>query len=606
MLQAVGLFVGFLAIVVLIDVLVRYLPAVNALSSGRDAALRAQADLRSALSSGSAASFTTVQNDLTEARTDFTTSSTVIDEGWLIAIASHLPWVGDQVNATVAMRHAGAYGTQLGIDLLPLVQSIEAPAAGGTPAAGTMERLFAASSAQQPGIASAQGDLDGLDSAIAAIPTGSLLPQLDHLRTTLRTQGTALSSSAHIALNLLSVAPQALGSSQKHYLVLVENPGEERPGGGYIGAIGEVDMQGGRVLSESFVDSSIFNGRIPPEPAPRPLDAYLFHGVPWEVSDANWDADFPTSAQTVARLYREATGHSVDGVISIDPVALSYVLEVVGTVSVPGYSQTVGPTDTLLTLNWITNHARPGDPGKAYLAPFAHALFQKLLAPSASKLGPLVTALSEGVTQKHIVFWFADSTVQQLVTSSNAGGVLASPDLDGLLVADANLSGGKEDLFVQRAYALHATVASDGTVHDSLTLHYTNPPQSSPANQNLEPSLGGEYDDYVQVFVPASASLDDIRLTQDGATSSVSAEDIRTEANRAVFAYFLSVPLGQSVTLEFDYTTGSGLQGGGYALSWEKQVNALPYPITVDIDAPGRSPLHFTSDMSVDRTFSTP
>ena len=60
--------------------------------------------------------------------------------------------------------------------------------------------------------------------------------------------------------------------------------------------------------------------------------------------------------------------------IDVDPIALSYVLQVIGSVQVPPYPQVVSATNSLLELNYIINFARPGDPGKVYLAPFGHAV----------------------------------------------------------------------------------------------------------------------------------------------------------------------------------------------------------------------------------------
>ena len=98
-------------------------------------------------------------------------------------------------------------------------------------------------------------------------------------------------------------------------------------------------------------------------PAPAPIEEIT--GTNLVLSDSNWSPNFPTSAALAAEFYTRATGQSVDGVINVDPVALSYVLQVVGSVQVPPYPQVVGATNTLLELNYIINKARPGDPGKA-------------------------------------------------------------------------------------------------------------------------------------------------------------------------------------------------------------------------------------------------
>lgn len=603
-LATLGVFVAFVVVALAIDFLVRYLPAVQALQDGRDAATSAEASVKAAVAHGTATDFTAADASLVRARDDFTTKSSVLSDGWIAAIASHLPGLGDQVQAVQAMRAAGAYGSQLGLDLLPVVQQILPTTA--TTSTGTLTRLWQAATTQSSLVSSAQADLNGLDSAIDQIPAGSLFGPLDHLRTTLQQKGTSLSATAHLALNFLSNAPSALGSTERRYLIMVNNPGEERPGGGFIGAVGEVDIQSGQILSEKFQDSAFANGIIPAEPAPRPLDTYLFHGVPWELSDANWSADFPTTAAAVSRLYTEATGHKMDGVISVDPVALSYVLKVIGPVQVPPYPQRITSSNTLQEINYITNNARPGDPGKVFLPPFAKLLFDRLLKPTSGQLSGLLAALGRGVAEKHIVLSFTDPALESVVSGVQAGGQQNNPSQDGVQVTDANLSGGKEDLYVTRQYALTAAVAADGTVTDKLVLTYHYPLQTNPANLNLLKNLGGDYNDYVQVSVPTNATLNNLQLTSGGTTTSVSAEDITSGTSLTTFAYFLLVPMGQTVSLEFDYSGPFEASGASYQLAWEKQLNALTWPITVDAQLPGQAARHWSSDLSVDREFSTP
>jgi hypothetical protein len=601
--QTVGFAVLFLGIAVAVDLLVQYLPAVRALQAGRDAAVRADTDAKAALSEGTPGRFDVVAADLTAAHTDFTSSSSAIDDGWLTGLAAHLPWVGDQVRAAQAMRHAGAAGTQLGLDLIPVMKAV-VPARGPAAPGGALQRLFTASGANVAALGRAQRDLADLDAALAAIPSSGLVAPLDHIRATLDDQGTRLASGAHEALTLLQAAPSALGSTERRYLLLMNNPAEERPGGGFIGAVGEIDIHNGQVVSDIFQDSVFADGHIPPEPAPKLLDEHLYHGVPWSLADSDWSANFPTAAATVSRMYREATGHTVDGVISVDPVALSYVLQVTGPISVPPYPQTISATNTLLDLNYIANKARPGDPGKVFLPPFGKALVERLLNPAPGQLGALVSALGRGVGERHIVFFFTDPALESAVTESSAGGVLQTAPFDTLQVTDANMSAGKQDLFVQRQFGFATTVAADSSVHDKLTLTYHNVAQTDPANKNLEPSLGAAYDDDIQVFVPADATLDNLVLTQDGSTSSVSPESIGTDYGRAVFTYFLSVPVGQSATLEFDYSGNFGYGGGKYGLDWTKEINALTWPITVDMQLPGVPARHWSSDLSVDRQFT--
>ncbi len=146
-----------------------------------------------------------------------------------------------------------------------------------------------------------------------------------------------------------------------------------------------------------------------------------------QLSDANWSPDYPTAAAAVSRLYTEATGHHIDGVIAVDPVALSYVLAVTGPTQVPPYPQTITAANTLTEINYITNHARPSDPGKAFLPPFAKLLFDRLLKPGNSQLNALVMALGRGVQEKHVLLTFADPALESVVRAVGAGGALTDP-----------------------------------------------------------------------------------------------------------------------------------------------------------------------------------
>jgi len=88
-------------------------------------------------------------------------------------------------------------------------------------------------------------------------------------------------------------------------------------------------------------------------PAPTPIREIT--GTNLVLADSDWSPNFPTSAALAAEFYTRATGQPLDGVINVDPIALSYVLQVVGSVQVPPYPQVVGATNTLLELNYIVN-----------------------------------------------------------------------------------------------------------------------------------------------------------------------------------------------------------------------------------------------------------
>jgi len=595
-----GVAVAVAAVVVVL--LVRYLPAYNALQQGRTDVLGAEGILRSAGLDPTSDQLAAANAQLEDAKLDFGDRSSVIDNGWISGVVAHLPWFDRQVTAVRALRHAGEDGTNLALDLIPLLKDLHSGSATG--GSGVIKELASLGDTEHAAITRALRDLASLDSSVAAVPSGSLFGPIDHLRSAAQQAEQRLNGPVRAGLTILQTLPRVVGAGTHRYLILLTNPGEERGGGGFIGAVGVVVFQDGQLVSSNFMDSQFSDALVTDIPAPAPIEEIT--GTNLVLSDSDWSPNYPTSAALAAEFYTRATGQAVDGVINVDPIALSYVLQVVGSVQVPPYPQVVGPTNTLLELNYIINKARPGDPGKAYLAPFGHAMVDAALKTPRGKWVALATALERCATERHIVLHFNDAQLEQLVTNAGLGGVLpAHPSGDALLVADSNLSGTKGDLFVTRHYALQATVDAQGDVQDRLTLTYHNPAETDPASAALLVGSGGLYEDYIRVYLPPAATFDDMLVSEAGASpQSESPEDFGVEDNRPWVSYDLILEVGATTTVTFLYHGPFASVSGGtvtYQLAWERQINALTWPISVEVKLPGGHNFQFQSDLSVDR-----
>jgi hypothetical protein len=590
---------------VVIVALVRYLPAYQALQHGRTDILGAESILRSAGLDPTSDQLAAATAMLDDAKQDFGQRSSVIDDGWIAGALAGLPGIDRQVAAVRSLRHAGEDGTSLALDLIPLLRDLHSGAAVG--GSGVVKELASLGDTQGVAIDRALGDLGALDAAVKAIPSGALFGPIEHLRTDALQAQQRLDGPARAGLTILQTLPRVVGTGTHRYLILLTNPGEERGGGGFIGAIGTVVFQDGQLVSSNFMDSQFSDTLVTNIPAPAPIREIT--GTNLVLSDSNWSPNFPTSAALAAEFYSRATGLPVDGVINVDPIALSYVLQVVGSVQVPPYPQVVTASNTLLELNYIINMARPGDPGKAYLAPFGHAVIDAAFRTPRSKWVALATALERGAAEKHIVLEFDDSQLEQLVVNAGIGGVLPrKPSGDALLVADSNLSGTKGDLFVTRHYDLRATVSRDGEVMDRLTLTYYDPPETSPANAALLANTGGLYEDYIRVYLPPSANFDDLLVSQNGAPAqSESPEDFGVEDNRPWVAYDLVLDVNSTTAVTFLYggpfAHVSSNGSVNYELAWERQINAITWPISLEVQLPAAKNYQLRSDLSINRSW---
>lgn len=575
-----------------IDLGIRYVPALQALQDGRDAVMQARTLLGGDIGHLDPSRLAAARALMDRAEADFGPRSAVLADGWIGSVLDVIPGASRQVDAIRALRSTGAAATRVGHDVTDLIADI-APA-GVTNGQGSALSRLAAIAAQRRGeVARDVSDLAALKTAIDAVPSGPLLGPITSARDTVVRDGSRLTDVAGPAVSVLQALPAAIGPGTHSYLLLLNNPGEQRPGGGFIGAVGEVDFHDGQLASVQFLPGEFANHLVPATPAPRPLDTYLFHGHPWELDDANWSPDFLTSMGTVASFYTKATGHTVDGAISIDPIALGYVLAITGPIQVPPFPQVIRADNALLELNYITNQARPGDPGKVFLAPFGQALVNRVLHTSLGDLPALAASLARSASEKHIVLSFSDPYLQSLVDHASFSGRLTAPLSDSLLIADANLSGTKGDLFVTRSFAVDATVDANGNVRDQLALTYRNPRQTQPANASLVRSVGGEYRDYVRVYVPETARLDRLQLSRNGGPPvDLSPESVTWETEREAIAYWLIVPAGETATLTLTYEgpfADISRQPEAYAMVWQKQVNSLDWPASITIHAAGRT-----------------
>ena len=214
-----------------LDLYLRYLPAVRALEDGRASVLAAEALVRDDLGHMDQARLDRAAALLQRAREDFGPRSAVLDDGLIVGLLDRLPWAGDQVDAARALRKAGQAGITLGLDVVPVAkQLLPSDDPAGEPSLTRVARIV---DSQRAVIHQLQADLEALRTASEAIPrTTRLLGPLDRARSTIEQEAPRVQSGLDPALRLLGVLPKAIGPGTHTYLLVMSNPGEERPGGG--------------------------------------------------------------------------------------------------------------------------------------------------------------------------------------------------------------------------------------------------------------------------------------------------------------------------------------------------------------------------------------
>jgi hypothetical protein len=165
---------------------------------------------------------------------------------------------------------------------------------------------------------------------------GALHDQVTELQRTL-IQARPASAEVRKALPL---AYSILGGySRRYYLLMFQNNAEERASGGNPAAIALLKVYKGRLSLDRQLNSSEF-----PHPFPKAVRSYgaqydRIYGdhVGRYVTNTTFTPDFPTTASLTRTMWQKVTkGGTVDGVISFDPVALSYLLKATGPITLKG------------------------------------------------------------------------------------------------------------------------------------------------------------------------------------------------------------------------------------------------------------------------------
>ena len=439
---------------------------------------------------------------------------------------------------------------------------------------------------------------------LAAVPDG-LIGQVESVRDAMETRIEKYGPLLDAYLEASARLPAILGwDGPRRYLVLTQNPAELRPTGGYIGSFGIVSFDRGRITERTFQDVFLLDlpWDYPFVKGPQELHDYLLgEQQPWQLADANWSPDFPTSARDAIRLYANESGDTrIDGVLAITTYTIDELLKVTGPVTIPEYDLTIASGETTLKLLqavWAAAAAGSAD-RKAILGPFAERLFAALLGLSPAKWGEVLGEVDAFRQGRLLLAWFRDSADQALVAGSGFDGVVRADPGDYVYPVDSNVAPtSKLSAVTTRSLDLEVQVDDVGNALGRLAVTWQNRIETDEAAPYRELPFVGKariLGMYFRLLVPERSRVEDVsggsfvRLSY----SSVAEE----EAGRTAIGAYLKVPPGRTslrYTWTSPYAADADETGGTYRLTIQKQPGLLPGPLALTIRVP--SGYHITA-----------
>jgi hypothetical protein len=406
-------------------------------------------------------------------------------------------------------------------------------------------------------------------------------------------------------------------SSTHHILILFENPSEMRPGGGFIGSYADVAIRAGAIQGISVHDVADVDVAFKPNIVP-PVPLQL-EGPRWRPADGNWFFDFPTSASETVSLFEQSDLYattSFDAAIAITPQVVSDLLSITGPVTIAHPSTTFTANDLVPQIQKIVQagQATAATYPKDVLRSLAHAIFQQLASSTPAEQQQLLGDAGQWVSDKDVMVYFANPEMESFVASYGAGGEVEqlpeSFNGDYFALANADINSDKSEFSIAQKVTYDATIGSDGTLSDHVTIDRVHHGDQSPywwyqtTNQ-----------DYLQLFVPDGSTLDNesggiaktvpapVNYARQGystdpvvfAIASSTEQSFgypgvttHEESGREVFAAWSRTYAGKSSEISFDYSHGLSTPpapGVQYRFVFERQSGAAG-EYNIEIDAP--------------------
>lgn len=407
-------------------------------------------------------------------------------------LASAVPFVG--ANITAVTETARSADDVINLGLVPLVSvydSLSWDSLVPSESGADLRPLASAS----PSVSSAAAAVKASADRLYEINTSNLLPQIATPLTSGREQLRGISSALDSAADAAKILPAMLGSEKpRNFLLMIQNNSESRASGGIPGALAILSVDKGK-LSLGAQGSATDLGPMSPGLRVDPQQEQIYSTrLGKYMQDVNLTPDFPTAATTARAMWEGKSGQRVDGVISIDPVVLSYILKSTGPVAVNGPelatvkasglpTELTGDNVVNTLLSDVYSKIKQPKLQDAYFAGVAKEVFSALSTGKGEAKG-LITGITRGAEEGRVLVWSADTYEQSVISKYSLSGAISGPSVSasefGVYFNDG--TGAKMDYYVRRTVQLVKECPADGYEQTTVRVVSTNTAPSDAAS----------------------------------------------------------------------------------------------------------------------------
>lgn len=533
--------------------------AYSKLSSARDDLNLATADasaLQDALTAGDQVSAKTKLADL---QGHVGSAASSLDSS-VLSLAAKTPYLGKNIKAVRTV--SSAVGTVANEGLPPLVDVADKfNAKTFNPKGGRID--IDALAALNPALTKSSAAIDKADEQIRSIDASSLLGQLQDPVSDAQDKIGNAASIASRATVASRVVPEMLEG--KHtYLLLFQNNAEIRATGGLPGAFAGLQVDNGTVKLVGQGAGGDY-GERPRNATPLSAEESKLFSTKMvrDFRDVNFTPDFPRAAEIAAAFIKNERGVDVDGVLSIDPVTLSYMLEATGPIDLEDGTRLTADNAVEVLLNGVyVNYPEP-DKQDAFFASATDKIFDKVLSGAGDPTA-LLNALTRATNERRVSLWTPDKAITKDIAGTRIANALPTGKEDspaiGFYLNDA--TGAKMQYYLNYGVKGEATKCKDGvqSYATEMTLQSTAPADSATLPESIRgPGFGAEPGSMLvnlYLYGPDAGKISTVRIDNEPTTFTRAKHD-----GRPVIILTIQLDPGKTVTVQSSIASGKGQSG---------------------------------------------
>ena len=424
---------------------------------------------------------------------------------------------------------------------------------------------------EEPRLSELSAAAGKLDAEAQAISSPGYVQQISDARSQLQHQTSNLAQLLRNTSLAAQLAPSMLGGDgPRNYLMAFQTSSEARGTGGLAGAFAVLRVENGTPALDTLATNLELQKATAKISLGPEFDKVYGYTNPYgDFRNSNLSPHFPYAARIWKSMWEEQSGMAVDGVIALDPVALSYILGALGPVTMPDGE--VITQENVVELTQATVYVRfPLAEDQAARKEYLQSIAREIAIKATGKVPSprkLLDALGRAVNERRIAVWSSSPRDQQILEETPLAHTLLDDGAPYAQVVINNIGGTKMDYFLKREIEYEADGCDGDMRNSTITVRL--------ANTGTETSLPTFYADTVtwprqtaggpvlnhqfKIQVPNGTMIFSVRViaTKGAKLMSVTANGertsamIHTERGRPSFEVQVVIPPGQSGELSF-------------------------------------------------------